>query len=327
MFNIFIILFIFAELSFYLLIAQTGVVEVFDSNLYTLVFLPLGGILGTYITGRISLDIHYKAITFLLLQTLTALLYPDFTSFTLFILGLAVGGISPLIIHILKRATPIDIGVALALAYGLGTLMFPYNPLHRGLLGFVLSLCALIGYIFADTQKNSPHIITNEITMAFPLYLMSLWVFLDASLFETLSRDASISIWRDGYSLEIVLFHLIGIAVALFIQLNSALKSLFVTLLFICSYLFYFLHEPLLLSIVYPFVISYYNVAILQNLIKLRSLKQMAFAMLFIGWIASGAGLFVALHGLLVYVPFVLLIMLISNIIAEFKFNKEFYHV
>lgn len=325
MFNIFIILFVFAELSFYLLIAQTGVVEVFNSNLYTLAFLPLGGVLGTYVAGKIALDIHYKAVTFLLLQTVTALLYPDFTSFTLFMLGLAVGGISPLIIHTLKRATSVDLGVALALAYGFGTFMFTSNPLHRGLLGFVLSLCALVGYIFAYNKEISDT--TDKKSITFPIYLMSIWVFLDSSLFETLSRDASISIWRDGYSFEIVLFHLAGIAAAMLIQLNDAVKSLFITLLFICAYLFYFLHEPLLLSIVYPFVISYYNVAILQNLIKLRSLKQMAFAMLFIGWIASGAGLFVALQGVLDYVPFMLFIMLISNIIEEFKFNKELYHV
>lgn len=66
-------------------------------------------------------------------------------------------------------------------------------------------------------------------------------------------------------------------------------------MLFALSYLFYFLQEAFILSLVYPFVISYYNVVILQTLIK-KDLKTISIYMIFIGWLASGAGLFTALE-------------------------------
>lgn len=96
---------------------------------------------------------------------------------------------------------------------------------------------------------------------------MVLWVFLDSALFESLSRDITISIWRDGFTFQIALFHVIGVFVLYFSKLKKP-KSLFILTLFAASYLFYFLREGYILSIVYPFVISYYNVVILQTIAK-----------------------------------------------------------
>jgi len=151
---------------------------------------------------------------------------------------------------------------------------------------------------------------------------MLIWVFVDSSLFETLSRESGISIWRDGYTAQIVLFHILGVITAISIKINYFIKKVLLTTLFILSYLFYFMHEALLLSIVYPFVISYYNVIILQSLIKVKSFKDIGIYMIFIGWIASGSGLMVALHSFTKYVPLLLFIMLFYYIIEQINFKK-----
>ena len=50
--------------------------------------------------------------------------------------------------------------------------------------------------------------------------------------------------------------------------------------------------------------------------------------MVFIGWIASGAGLFVALENLILFVPIVLLIALIKIMTREYlPKNKEITYV
>lgn len=151
---------------------------------------------------------------------------------------------------------------------------------------------------------------------------MVLWIFLDSSLFETLSRDTSVPIWRGGYSFEIVAFHIIGVIAALKIKLQKLEKELFIILLFALSYLFYFLQEAILLSIIYPFVISFYNVTILQSLLK-KDLKNLAFYMIFIGWIASGAGLFIALENLTLFVPIIFLLSLIKILITSSEIQSK----
>lgn len=326
MFNIFLILFVFAELSFYLLIAQTGIVEVFHSDILAIIYLPFGGVIGTYLSAKIPFQTHYKAFVLLYLQALITFLYPDFTPVTLFILGLAVGGISPIIIHTLKNATLLDLGLSLASAYAFGTFMFNSDPSHRELLGLILSVIAIFGYIFTQDQKI-PDLSFQKEFYSYPLYLMLIWVFLDSSLFETLSRDITTPIWRGGYTFEIALFHIIGVIAAINLKLDYFFKSLFITLLFILSYLFYFMHEAFLLSIIYPFVISYYNVVILQSLIKLNSLKSISVYMIFIGWIASGTGLMIALEGFIKYLPALLLVIFVYDIIKQLNFKKELSHV
>ena len=327
MFNIFLILFVFAELSFYLLIAQTGIVEVFHSDIFSIIYLPVGGIIGTYFSVYIPFKIEQKAIVLLSLQIFTTLFYPEFNPALLFLLGLSVGGISPIIIQTLKKATIVDLGISLGLSYGFSTLLFNTNPMSREILGLSLSLVAILGYIFLQRKKITSEMLMFSKFHSYPLYLMVIWVFLDSSLFETLSRDDMMAIWRGGYSTEIILFHLLGVAVAIGIRVDKSLKALFISLLFITSYLFYFMHEALLLSIVYPFVISYYNVVILQSLIKVKSLKDISLFMVLIGWMASGAGLMFALQGLTQYNPIIIFILISYGIIKKLNFKKELSHV
>ncbi|WP_428738460.1 hypothetical protein [Sulfurimonas sp.] len=318
MFNISLILFIFAELSFYLLIAQTGIVEVFHSDIQTIIYLPIGGVLGTFFISYIKFKKEYITFALLALQLAITLFYPHLSSVMLFLLGLAVGGISPIVIDTLKKATLVDLLFSLAASYTLGTFLFTSDPSHRMLLGIILTSLAIVSYVF---QMNTQVKIYKSF-YSYPLYMMVLWVFLDSSLFESLSRDSVTSIWRDGYTIEIILFHILGVLAALFIQLEYYKKSLLITILFSFSYLFYFTNESLILSIVYPFVISYYNIVILQSLVKIKSFKTISLFMVFIGWGASGAGLMVATQHLVSYVPIILSLLLIRDILREVYLTK-----
>jgi len=96
-------------------------------------------------------------------------------------------------------------------------------------------------------------------------------------------------------------------------------------ILFALSYLLYFLKEPLLLSMVYPIVISYYNVVILQTLIK-KGIKTLSIYMIFIGWAASGAGLFIALKGLIFFVPLIFVLFLTNTINQQQKSKEGVYY-
>ncbi|WP_368028614.1 hypothetical protein [Arcobacter sp. s6] len=292
-------LFIACELCYYLLIAQTGIVEHFSSNIFLIAPLPIGGIVGTLLVSYIK--IKNKISLFLIIQLAMSFLYPNYNFLTLFILGFAVGSLAPLVINEIKKASIVELGFALSISYVIGTFLFNYDVEQRQIIALLLTSITLISSIFLpkEIEKNNSN--SNH-----SLIIMILWVFLDSSLFESLSRDISVSIWRDGYTLEIALFHIIGVVCALYFKLEKNQKELFIITLFALSYLFYFLREGFILSLIYPFVISYYNVIILQTIVK-KDFKTITIYMVFIGWVASGAGLFVAVENLILFVPIVLL--------------------
>jgi len=313
-----LILFIASELCYYLLIAQTGIIEHFSSNIYVIAPLPIGGVIGSLLTFFLKTKSEKKILLFLVFQLLMTLFYPNFNSLMLFILGISVGGLAPLLINELKKATTIEMGLALAVSYSVGTSLFNTDPSGRVLIAIILTLVSLCTLLYLPKQRVK---VKNGL-YTYSLFSMVLWIYLDSSLFETLSRDVNISIWRDGYSLEIILFHIIGVFSAIKWQMEKNQKELFIIVLFALSYLFYFLQESFILSLVYPFVISYYNVVILQTLIK-KDLKQISLYMIFIGWFASGAGLFTALESLTLFVPIIFLISLFKVINSQQQFNKE----
>lgn len=312
-----LILFIASELCYYLLIAQTGVVEYFSSNLFLIAPLPIGGIIGSLLVSYIKIDFKNKISLFLTIQLIMSCLYPNFNMLTLFILGFAVGSLAPLIINEIKKTTLLELGLALSVSYVTGTLLFNYEVEARGIIAITLTTITLIASRFLPT--NEPIKKSNQ---EFALLMMVLWVFLDSALFESLSRDITISIWRDGFTFQIALFHIIGVFSALFFKIEKNQKSLFILTLFAASYLFYFLREGFILSIVYPFVISYYNVVILQTIAK-KDFKTITFYMIAIGWMASGAGLFVAIANLILFVPIVLLLAIFKIMISEYKPNNK----
>jgi beta-carotene 15,15'-dioxygenase len=325
-FSLPLVFFVGFELCYYLLIAQTGIVEVFHSNLMLIGLLPIGGIIGSYFGASLKYKEKYKVYFLLCLQTGLTLFYPKFNPFTLFILGIAVGAMAPLIISSLKKAQNLDFILSLSIAYAAGTFLFSSNPFDRGSLGIILSVGALVSYLFIKEQNIVSKDDLKKEYISYSLLLMTFWIFLDSALFETLSRDISIPIWRGGYTFEIMLFHVIGVMVGVVFKLDSFQKSLTILILFALSYLFYFLREPLLLSIVYPFVISFYNVAILQSLVKIKSLRTIGIFMIFTGWIASGAGLFIALEQLIIYIPLLFLVVLLFMINQSYTLTKEAYN-
>ncbi|WP_428023221.1 hypothetical protein [Arcobacter sp.] len=301
-------LFIAFELCYYLLIAQTGIVEYFSSNIFLIAFLPIGGVFGSLLSYYIKIPAQQKITIFLTMQLFLTFFYPNFTNLELFLVGISVGALAPLLINELKKATILEIGFALCISYGIGTLLFNYDASKREFIGIAFTLIALL----CSTQlPKLKEIKDNPNFESYSLFVMVLWIFLDSALFETLSRDLTVPIWRGGYTIEIVIFHILGVIAALKLNIQKLEKELFIIILFALSYLFYFLQEPLLLSIIYPFVISYYNVTILQSLLK-KDLKVLAVYMVFIGWMASGAGLFVALENIILFVPIIFLVSLIK---------------
>ncbi|QKF66248.1 putative membrane protein [Arcobacter venerupis] len=312
-----LIFFIASELCYYLLIAQTGIVEYFSSNLFSIAPLPIGGIIGSLLVSYIKIDFKNRISLFLIIQLLMSFLYPNFNFLTLFILGIAVGSLAPLIINEIKKTTLLELGLALCLSYVTGTLLFNYEVNERGIIAIILTTITLVASRFLPKEK-----FTQNSNMEFPLLMMILWVFLDSTLFESLSRDVTLSIWRDGFTFQIALFHIIGVFSALYFKFDKNQKSLLIITLFALSYLFYFLREGYILSMIYPVVISYYNVVILQTIIK-KDFRTITFYMIFIGWMASGAGLFVALANLILFVPIVLLVVILKIMIGEYKPNNK----
>ncbi|WP_320035534.1 hypothetical protein [Halarcobacter sp.] len=308
-----LIFFIAFELCYYLLIAQTGIVEYFASNIYYIAPLPIGGIIGSILCYKISLSNDKKIKIFLMMQLVLTFFYPNYSPITLFILGISVGALAPLLINELKKASTVDLGLALAISYSVGTLLFNYDPAKREFIAIIFTVIVLICSYFLQKIKTNKEI--KNFT-PYPIFVMVLWIFLDSALFETLSRDLSVSIWRDGFTSEIIVFHIIGVIAALKLNIQRMENELFIMILFALSYLFYFLQEPLALSVIYPFVISYYNVNILRSLVK-KPLKKIALYMVFIGWIASGMGLFIALENLTIFVPFIFLIAFIKIINSQ----------
>lgn len=315
-------LFIACELCYYLLIAQTGIVEYFSSNIFVIAPLPIGGIVGTLLVSYIKIENKNKISLFLIIQLVMSFIYPNFNAITLFILGFAVGSLAPLIINEIKKANFVQLALALCISYVTGTALFNYDVASRDGIAIALTAITLICSRFLPTKELD--YCKNE---NYPLYIMVLWVFLDSTLFESLSRDVTISIWRDGYSFEIALFHIIGVMAAFSFKIEKNQKELFIIILFALSYLFYFLREGFILSLIYPFVISYYNVVILQTIIK-KDFKTITIYMVFIGWIASGTGLFVALENLIFFVPIILLVSLFKIMSSQYiPNNKEIKYV
>ena len=316
-----LIFFIASELCYYLLIAQTGIVEYFSSNIFLIAPLPVGGIIGSILVSYIK--IKNKISLFLVAQLILSFLYPNYNFLTLFLLGFVVGSMAPLIINEVKKTTFLELGLALSLSYVTGTILFNYEVSQREIIAVTLTMITLFCSLFLNYIKEEKELNTTNHS----LLMMVLWVFLDSALFESLSRDVTVSIWRDGFTFEIALFHVIGLFCALYFKIEKNQKELLILTLFALSYLFYFLREGSILSMVYPFVISYYNVVILQSIRKL-DFKTISFYMIFIGWMASGAGLFIALANLILFVPITLLFAIFRVMSKEYlPNNKEIKYV
>lgn len=283
------------ELSFYLLIVQTGITEHFNSDLFELFPMFVGGISGTILAGLNWKNFNnpmHKIIIALSFQLVLSFFYPTYNSLTLFLLGVSIGIMAPLGIYLFKQHQQRELFFALAIAYTIGTYNFTSIADNRLTMAVTFTTIVLISAIvlrnFQIEKTPQSH---YKIATFIPLLL---WILLDSNLFETLSRHAHINIW-DHYTYTIITFHLLGLISAYFIDIGEKKQHLIILLLFITSYTFSYMELPMALAIVYPFVISYYNVIVFTALTKLTSLKELSLVMVFVGWIASGAGLALAL--------------------------------
>lgn len=299
-YSIALILLLGFELSYYLLIIQTGIAVHYDSDLIALLPMFVGGVLGTvsagFSWGSITNPIH-KIMVALLLQLVLSCFYPDYNIVTLFLLGVAVGVMAPLGIYLFKAKQQKELLLALAIAYSVGTYLFTYDPEARESIAIIFTLFAFLS-VFA-LRGYRVHTDAKAISYPFVSYLpLMLWIFLDSNLFETLSRHRGIDIWSN-HTFTIIVFHLLGLVGAYFIYMSKIKQHLFIAFLFAASYSLSYLEYPLLLAMFYPFTISYYNVAVFTALAHEVSLLKLSFMMIFVGWIASGAGLALAVSKIL----------------------------
>jgi hypothetical protein len=298
--NFFITLFIASEFCYYLLIAQTGIVELYHSDVALFFTLPLGGILGSLLVYKplwIFKDDAQKIRFFLALQLGCSFFYPSFNWVVLGLLGLSLGMSAPLLIKLFSRRYGL-IALSFGITYAIATPLFTYAPLLRGSLAILLSVLALGANLFINIDASHSETDASLGTRPLSLYtmaVMALWAFLDANLFETLSRSSDMSIWRSSLWPVILCFHLLGMASAYWSRNAFKEHSYLIVILFAFSYMLYAAKAALLLSVVYPFVISYYNFIIIERLSRVTSLRLLGSVMLFTGWIAGGGGLMCAL--------------------------------
>ncbi len=284
------------ELSFYLLIIQTGIAEHYHSDIVTLFPLFAGGVTGTFLSGfpwgKVTNPVH-KIIISLSLQLALSFLYPEYNAFTLLLFGISVGLMAPLSIYLFKEHQRYELLFALAIAYTIGTYAFTSLADHREWMAVLFSMLALVSALLlhdytveqGDPQKASPLI---------GYVPLMLWILLDSNLFETLSRHKDLDIWSEK-TYTIIIFHLLGLLGASFIRLNEKKQHLLIAALFTISYTLSYLEWTLALAIFYPFTISYYNVIVFMTLSRETSLLKLSRLMVFIAWIASGLGLALAL--------------------------------
>ncbi len=304
-----------SELCYYLLIAQTGIVESWGSDLLRLAPLPIGGALGSlFAFAELGAwrGTRRKVLCLLALQTAVSFLYPDFTIVPLFLLGLSVGALAPLILHLFREEDLWIVTIGLALAYGVGTSLFTSEPEGRGLLGIVLSGVALVAGVGLSVGGGSgtrepARVASPPVAKTWAaLALLSTWVLLDSALFETLSRSESIAIWRSDLRPWIIASHSAGLFTAYWIRHRFRTHQPLIALLFAASHAAYLADAALALALIYPFAISYYNLVLLRALLPIRDLRRLGLCMFFAGWVASGLGLALAL-GEWVVLPLVLL--------------------
>jgi len=288
------------ELSYYLLIVQTGVTQHFNSDLIALFPLFLGGVAGTILSGqdwgKITNPIH-KMLFALSLQLLLSLSYPNYNAFTLGILGLSVGIMAPLSVYIFKEKQRFELFLALAIAYTVGTYFFTTFADSRASMAVGFTIVALVSTIVLKDYKIQDDKVVES--RSFIMYLpLMFWIFLDSNLFETLSRSQSLDIWSHQ-TFTIIVFHILGLLVAYFNKTKELNHHMIIATFFILSYALAYFNMPIALAIVYPFVISYYNVIVFSALTKEMSLNKLSCMMVFIAWIASGIGLALALSKIL----------------------------
>ena len=282
-----------SEFTYYLLILQTGIVNYHDSLFSEIWMIPVGGTIGIVASVTLDKDKRWIMPLLLFLQLMLSFHYATANSWELFLLGVISGLTAPILIARIEKFWVV-IG-ALALSYAFGTYMFDVEAGNRTEIAVFLSLFALVASLV-------PYKLTKGLkSTLLPLYDTSnifLWLLLDAALFETLSRDSVMHLWGEAsFTWVIILFHTMGL-VAAYVLREYKHNDRVLLILFAMTYVAYMMGWQDALAMVYPVVISYYNVIILKKLYAL-SYENLAFVSIAL-WAASGLGLMIALSHMFV---------------------------
>ncbi|WP_201352867.1 hypothetical protein [Hydrogenimonas urashimensis] len=306
-----------AEFGYYLLILQTGIVQYHHSILSEIWTMPVGGMVGLVWSVKLYPNRHWLMPSLLFLQLILSLYYASANELALFLLGLISGLTAPILIAMVPRLWVAV--VALAFSYIFSTYVFDVPAIDRTFIALLLSAVAFGASLLSDVQTEAG----KHGTVSFhDLRNIFLWLLLDATLFETLSRDVVMHLWGDeGFVFTIIVFHLVGLVVAYHMRShrhNNALLLVF----FALTYVAYASGSRYSLSVIYPFVISYYNVVILAKLIHLPYPKiAVASSSL---WAASGLGLLIALSHTFV-IAWIVLAALFFNYVADMVRKKPIF--
>lgn len=243
-------------------------------------------------------------------------LYPDYSLGILLMLGFVVGYTTPLLLYIFRSQSKLQLSLGMAISYAIGTALYTYPFEERGDIAILLPLISIIALTFTHLKltlhgEKKPF---QWVTLG----VMMLWIFADSALFETLSRSGNMDIWSD-YPLLIIASHLAGVYVAFRFGGELMKQTPFIWVLFILSYTLYWIEEPILLAVIYPIAISYYNVLLFQALIALADIRLIALSMVGVGWIAASAANGIALHNEL---WMALVILGIAALVYPFYFRR-----
>ncbi len=276
-----------SQLLYYLLIAQTGVVGACDSHIHDLFTLPIGGVLGALLSALWRHRAISQELTFLFgVQMIVSWFYPNYSLGMLLVLGFVVGYTTPLLLYVFGAQSRLHLAVGLAFSYALGSAFYTWPFAERDVIAVVLPLISLVALWFAR-----PASIPDPAERSFDWHgvgMMMLWIFADSALFETLSRSGDMDIWSE-YTLLIIASHLLGVYLAYRYGRELLSQTGVIWGLFALSYLLYGLKQPVALAVVYPIVISYYNVLLFQKMVAMRDIRLIALSMIGVGWIAASA--------------------------------------
>lgn len=282
-----------SQLLYYLLIAQTGVVGAFHSHIHDLFTLPIGGVIGALLSAYWRHHEIRQELCFLFgAQMIVSWFYPNYSLGMLLVLGFVVGYTTPLLLYVFGSQSRLHLAVGLGIAYAVGTAFYTYPYVQRDDIAVILPLISVAALRYSRFPRI-PHPATGRFDWK-SVAVMMLWIFADSALFETLSRSGDMDIWSH-YTLLIIASHLSGVFLAYRYGRELLSQTRVIWVLFAVSYLLYWIKEPVLLSVVYPVAISYYNVLLFQKLVGMHDVRLIALSMVGVGWIAASAANGVAL--------------------------------
>ena len=289
-----LVLVLSSQLLYYLLIAQTGVVGVFDSHMHDLYSLPIGGVIGSLLAAYWSHHEIKQELYFMFgAQIIISWIYPHYSLGLLLVLGVIVGYTTPLMLHAFRGQSRKNLAAGLAISYAIGTALYSYPFEERGMIAVALPI---VSFAALYLSVLSPKTIEQRSPLNWKMIgVMMVWIFADSALFETLSRSGDMDIWS-RFTLLIITSHLLGVYLAYRYSRPLMQSSIVILGLFALSYGLYAWEQPLALAVIYPIAISYYNVLLFRELAQMRDVRSVGIVMVAVGWVASSLANLVALQ-------------------------------